>query len=147
MLVALVATILIVAFVVLVFLVWIYWAWTTEEKILLRSDDDAELRGLFEAYCVAVEKAAQAAKAASKPLEGEALQRFLDADAEAMIIVRRIKEIRTSRNSYWPASIIKREPTRGGVGTRRCANRYYQRCTSAASSGAARLAVEAAGLQ
>jgi len=44
-----------------------------------------------------VEKAIEAAKAAPKPLEGEALQRFLDADAEAMSIVRRIKEIRTSQ--------------------------------------------------
>jgi hypothetical protein len=60
-------------------------------------DDDAELRRLHADLQSAIEKAIEAAEAAPKPLQGEALQRYLDADAKVMDIVRRIKEIRTTR--------------------------------------------------
>lgn len=93
MLVALVLAIL----VPVVFLVWVVWAWKPQEETTLTiQDDEAEVRLLFVAYCAAVEKAAKAARGAPKPLKGDALQRFLEADAEATNAVRRINEIRTS---------------------------------------------------
>jgi len=60
-------------------------------------DDDAELLRLYADLEAAMEKAISAAPAARKPLQGEALQRYLEADAKVTEIVRRIKEIRTSR--------------------------------------------------
>jgi hypothetical protein len=81
----------------LVFLVWIAWAWKTQEEIMPQiEDDDAEIRLLFAAYCAAVQKAIEAAESSPKPLEGNALRHFLEADAEAAKVVRRIKEIRAS---------------------------------------------------
>jgi hypothetical protein len=64
-----------------------------------RHDDDAELRRLYADLKAATEKAIETAHAAPKPLHGEALRRYLDADAKVMDIVRRIKEIRTSRKT------------------------------------------------
>lgn len=58
-------------------------------------DDDAELLRLYTDLEAAIEKAIGAAPAAPMPLQGEALQRYLDADAKA---VRRIKEIKTTRS-------------------------------------------------
>ena len=60
-------------------------------------DDDAELLRLYTDLEAAMEKAIDAAQAAPMPLQGEALQRYLDADAKVTEIVRRIKEIRTTR--------------------------------------------------
>jgi hypothetical protein len=60
-------------------------------------DDDAELLRLHAELRVAIEKATKAAEAAPKPLTGEALWRYLDADAKVIEIARRIKEIRTTR--------------------------------------------------
>lgn len=62
-------------------------------------DDDAKLRRLYAEFQAAAEKAIEAARAAPKPLKGEALRRYREADAKVMDIVRRIKEIRTSRKS------------------------------------------------
>jgi hypothetical protein len=76
-LVALVATILIVALLIpVLFLVWIAWAWKTQEGIPLPIDADAELRRLYADYCTAAQEAIDAAQAATKPLDGEALRRF-----------------------------------------------------------------------
>ena len=60
-------------------------------------DDDAELLRLYTDLEAAIKKAIGAAPVAAKPLQGEALQRYLEADAKVTEIVRRIKEIRTSR--------------------------------------------------
>jgi hypothetical protein len=60
-------------------------------------DDYAELHQLYADFQAAAEKAIDAAQGAPKPLQGEALQRYLDADAKVIEIVRRIKEIRTTR--------------------------------------------------
>jgi hypothetical protein len=60
-------------------------------------DDDAELGRLYADLQAAIEKATKAAEEAPKPLKGETLRRYLDADAKVMDIVRRIKEIRTTR--------------------------------------------------
>lgn len=62
-----------------------------------RHDDNAELRRLYSDLQVAIEEAVEAAEAAPKPLKGEALQRYLHADAKVMDIARRIKEMRTTR--------------------------------------------------
>ena len=95
------ATVLFVGLLItLAFVACVTWAWKTQEGVLPSSEDDAELRELFKAYCVAVEKATKAAQGAPKPLEGEALRRFLDADAEAMNIVSRIKEIGATRKPH-----------------------------------------------
>jgi hypothetical protein len=90
--------VLIIALAAAIFVVWITWAWKTQEANTLQIDDDeAEIRLLFIAYCAAVQKAIEAAEKSPKPLEGNALRRFLEADAEATNVVRRIKEIRTSQ--------------------------------------------------
>jgi hypothetical protein len=53
--------------------------------------------GLYTDLEAAIKNAIGAAPAAPKPLQGGALQRYLDANAKVTEIVRRIKEIRTSR--------------------------------------------------
>ena len=60
-------------------------------------DDDAELLRLYTDLEAAIKKAIGIAPAAPKPLQGGALQLYLDADARVTEIVRRIKEIRASR--------------------------------------------------
>jgi hypothetical protein len=54
---------------------------------------------LYAEFQDAAENAIEAARAAPKPLKGEALRRYREADATVMDIVRRIKEIRTSRKT------------------------------------------------
>jgi hypothetical protein len=66
-------------------------------QAMSRHDDNAELRRLYADLQVAIEEAVGAASAAPKPLKGEALQRYLHADAKVMDITRRIKEMRTTR--------------------------------------------------
>jgi hypothetical protein len=60
-------------------------------------DDEAELNRLYADFQAAAAKAIEAAQAAPSPLQGEALRRYLDADAKVTEIVRRIKEIRTRK--------------------------------------------------
>jgi len=60
-------------------------------------NDDSELCRLHADLQAPIEKATEAAEAAAKPLKGEALQRYLQADAKVIEIVRYFEEVRTSR--------------------------------------------------
>jgi hypothetical protein len=60
---------------------------------IISAEDGAELQRLFKEYPIAAARAAEALRSNGLPLEGAALQRFLEEDAKVTAIVRRIKEI------------------------------------------------------
>jgi hypothetical protein len=76
-------------------------------------NDDSELRRLHADLQAPIEKATEAAEAAAKPLKGEALQRYLQADAKVIEIGRYSRKSEPPEGSPNCDKLRKRIPRRG----------------------------------
>jgi hypothetical protein len=66
-------------------------------------EEGAELQRLYAELPIASNRASSALRTNGQPLEGAALQRFLDEDAKVAAIVRRIREILGITGEPWNA--------------------------------------------
>ena len=70
---------------------------------VISPEEGEELRKLFKNLPKAHARASAALRTNGKPLEGELLRKFMEEDAKASDIVRRIKEIQGTTGKHWMA--------------------------------------------